>query len=76
MSNPIVITLRHVAVGLVLLAAFASGAGAQGYAEGKEYLRLRNPMPVETGKNIEVDRILLLRLPALRGVRAVPADTG
>jgi len=54
LSNPTVTALRNFAVGIVLLAAFAASAGAQGYAEGKEYLRLRNPMPVETGKNIEV----------------------
>jgi len=54
LSNPTITALRNIAAGIVLLAAFAASAGAQGYAEGKEYIRLRNPMPVETGKNIEV----------------------
>ncbi|MFO1315988.1 MAG: thiol:disulfide interchange protein DsbA/DsbL [Burkholderiales bacterium] len=35
-------------------AAFAAGAGAQGLAEGTQYLRIKNPQPVESGKNIEV----------------------
>jgi thiol:disulfide interchange protein DsbA len=35
-------------------AAFFASAGAQGLVEGQHYARLRNPMPVETGKNIEV----------------------
>jgi len=34
--------------------AFASVAAAQALVEGQEYVRIRNPMPVETGKNIEV----------------------
>jgi len=54
LRNPTITALRNIAAGIVLLAGFAASAGAQGYAEGKEYLRLRNPMPVETGKNIEV----------------------
>ena len=54
MRNPTITAVRDIAAAIVLLAAFAASAGAQGYAEGKEYLRLRNPMPVETGKNIEV----------------------
>jgi thiol:disulfide interchange protein DsbA len=39
---------------MALAVAFVATAGAQGYAEGKEYIKLRNPMPVESGKNIEV----------------------
>ncbi len=35
-------------------AAFVATAGAQNLVEGQNYARLRNPMPVETGKNIEV----------------------
>jgi len=35
-------------------AAFIASAGAQGMVEGQNYARLRNPMPVDTGKNIEV----------------------
>ena len=34
--------------------AFAAGAAAQGLVEGTHYVRLKNPQPVETGKNIEV----------------------
>ena len=34
--------------------AFAAGAAAQGLAEGTHFVRLKNPQPVETGKNIEV----------------------
>lgn len=52
-------SLRHrrfagaiLALGAAL--AFAAGAAAQGLAEGTNYLRLKNPQPVETGKNIEV----------------------
>lgn len=50
----IVNVLRNFAAGVTLAAALVSSAGAQGYAEGKEYNRMRNPMPVETAKNIEV----------------------
>ncbi len=35
-------------------AAFVSVAGAQGLVEGTHYARLKNAIPVETGKNIEV----------------------
>ena len=38
----------------ILAAAFIASAGAQGMVEGQNYARLRNPMPVDTGKNIEV----------------------
>ena len=34
--------------------AFAAGAAAQGLAEDTHFVRLKNPQPVETGKNIEV----------------------
>src|SRR4029079_2221148 len=34
--------------------AIAAGAGAQALTEGTNYTRLKNAMPVETGKNIEV----------------------
>jgi len=53
-SNTIVNVLRRFGAGLALAAAFVATAGAQGYSEGQQYFRLRNPMPVETGKNIEV----------------------
>jgi thiol:disulfide interchange protein DsbA len=36
------------------LAALAGPAGAQNLTEGKEYARLKNPLPVDTGKKIEV----------------------
>ena len=40
---------------LALLAAFAmSVAGAAEVVEGKDYVRLKNAQPVETGKKIEV----------------------
>jgi thiol:disulfide interchange protein DsbA len=37
----------------VALVAMAAGASAQGLTEGTNYVRLKNPMPVD-GKNIEV----------------------
>jgi thiol:disulfide interchange protein DsbA len=55
-DNPIFTTLGRAARALAALCAivaFASSAGAQ-MVEGQNYLRLKNPMPVETGKNIEV----------------------
>ena len=42
------------ALALCAAAAFVSLASAQGVVEGQGYARLRQPMPVETGKNIEV----------------------
>jgi thiol:disulfide interchange protein DsbA len=48
------LALRRVALGLTLTAALTAAAAAQGLAEGQHYVRLKNPMPVETGKNIEV----------------------
>jgi thiol:disulfide interchange protein DsbA len=53
--NPIFTALgwRLVAV-LWVAAAFAAGAGAQGLAEGSQYVRLKKDVPVDTGKNIEV----------------------
>lgn len=50
-------TFRAILRGIGLLAfaaGLATGASAQGMAEGTHYLRLKNPQPVETGKNIEV----------------------
>ena len=44
--------LRALAV-LLAAATFAGTAGAQ-LVEGQQYVKLRNPLPVETGKNIEV----------------------
>jgi protein dithiol oxidoreductase (disulfide-forming) len=56
-SNPIFTALTRLARSAAVLGAtvaFAAGAGAQGLAEGTNYVRLKNPVPVETGKNIEV----------------------
>lgn len=47
------IVARLVATACVA-ATFAATAGAQNMVEGQNYARLRNPQPVETGKNIEV----------------------
>ncbi|MCC6197607.1 MAG: thiol:disulfide interchange protein DsbA/DsbL [Burkholderiales bacterium] len=46
--------LRRAALGAALVLSFAAGAAAQGLQEGQHYIRLKNPMPVETGKNVEV----------------------
>jgi thiol:disulfide interchange protein DsbA len=45
--------LRGLAM-LGAVVAFTASAAAQGLVEGQNYARLRNAMPVETGKNIEV----------------------
>jgi thiol:disulfide interchange protein DsbA len=48
---------RRAFAGLMVAAAaglLATGAGAQGLQEGKNYVRLKSPQPVETGKKIEV----------------------
>jgi thiol:disulfide interchange protein DsbA len=39
---------------VAVMALVASGVGAQALEEGKNYVRLRNPQPVETGNKIEV----------------------
>lgn len=46
-------TLAKSAIALVAFAAFATTASAE-LVEGKNYVRLPNPQPVETGKKIEV----------------------
>lgn len=50
------LTRRLLPVAAAFLAALSMNAAAQSGAleEGKEYLRLKNPQPVETGKKIEV----------------------
>ena len=56
-SNTLFATMRRFATGasaLCFAAVLAASASAQGLVEGTNYVRLRNPMPVETGKNIEV----------------------
>lgn len=46
---------RRAVIAAIGLAAFGLGsAHAQGLVEGKQYLRLKNPQPVGSGKNIEV----------------------
>lgn len=48
---------RRAFAGLMVAAAaglLATGASAQGLQEGKNYVRLKSPQPVETGKKIEV----------------------
>ncbi len=53
MSNRI---RRRVVAALAALASlsFAAAIHAQGPQEGREYVRIQNPVPVETGKKIEV----------------------
>ena len=45
--------VRSVGV-LAFAASLATSAAAQGLVEGTHYFRIKNPQPVETGKNIEV----------------------
>jgi len=56
MRNTLIDGIRKLAPSLAAFAfvAIAAGAGAQALTEGTNYVRLKNPMPVETGKNIEV----------------------
>jgi len=42
------------AAAAILLVAMVAGASAQELVEGRNYARLKNPQPVETGKSIEV----------------------
>jgi thiol:disulfide interchange protein DsbA len=45
---------RLLPVAAAFVAALSVTAAAQSVEEGREYLRLKNPQPVETGKKIEV----------------------
>jgi thiol:disulfide interchange protein DsbA len=45
---------RLLPVAAAFVAALSLTAAAQAVEEGREYLRLKNPQPVETGKKIEV----------------------
>jgi protein dithiol oxidoreductase (disulfide-forming) len=74
--------LRAFAAGTLLLAAMVAGSSAQGLEEGRNYARLKNPQPVETGKNIEVIEFFSYGCPhcgelepALQGwLKTKPAD--
>lgn len=55
--SPFLSTFRGLLRGMAVAtfaAGLAVGATAQGLVEGTNYLRLKSPQPVETGKNIEV----------------------
>jgi thiol:disulfide interchange protein DsbA len=56
MGNNLIDAIRKAASAAMALAfvAAAASAGAQGLSEGTNYVRLKNPVPVESGKNIEV----------------------
>jgi thiol:disulfide interchange protein DsbA len=56
MGTNLIDAIRKAASAAMTLAfvATAASAGAQGLTEGTNYQRLKSPMPVETGKNIEV----------------------
>ena len=45
---------RLLPVAAAFVAALSLTAAAQSVEEGREYLRLKNPQPTETGKKIEV----------------------
>lgn len=42
------------AAAALLAFTLVAGASAQGMVEGRDYAKIKNPQPVETGKNIEV----------------------
>jgi len=46
--------LLPLAAAFVAALSFAAPAVAQDLQEGKQYVRLKNPVPVESGKKIEV----------------------
>jgi thiol:disulfide interchange protein DsbA len=56
MSSMMMEGIRRAVAGVLALGlvALAATAAAQGLAEGTNYVRLKSPVPVETGKNIEV----------------------
>src|SRR5437868_11136368 len=66
----------------VLFALACATAGAADLAEGKQYTRLKNPQPVETGKKIEVIEFFSYGCPHCNDlepylqqwVKTVPAD--
>ena len=54
MSLSAVRFLGHSLLALLAVAAFASGSAQAQLVEGKNYARIANPQPVESGKKIEV----------------------
>ena len=76
------LTRRLLPVAGAFLAALSLTAAAQSVDEGKEYLRLKNPQPVETGKKIEVIEFFSYGCPhcadlepVLQGwIKTMPAD--
>ncbi len=74
--------VRAFAAATLLLATMVAGSAAQGLEEGRNYARLKNPQPVETGKNIEVIEFFSYGCPhcgelepALQGwLKTKPAD--
>ena len=86
MSNqpplPITHWLRASVAAALLLATMVTVSAAQGLEEGRNYARLKNPQPVETGKNIEVIEFFSYGCPhcgelepALQGwLKTKPAD--
>ena len=76
------LTRRLVPVAGAFLAALSMAAAAQSAEEGKEYLRLKSPQPVESGKKIEVIEFFSYGCPhcadlepVLQGwVKTMPAD--
>ncbi len=53
-SMPSLLRRFAAALVVVLAATLAGGAGAQALEEGKQYVKLRNPQPTESGNKIEV----------------------
>jgi len=84
MRNTLIDAIRKLAPGAVAFAfvAIAASAGAQALTEGTNYVRLKNQMPVESGKNIEVIEFFSYGCPhcgefepVLQGwLKTVPAD--
>jgi thiol:disulfide interchange protein DsbA len=76
------LTRRLLPVAAAFLAALSMAAAAQSVEEGKEYLRLKSPQPVESGKKIEVIEFFSYGCPhcadlepILQGwVKTMPAD--
>jgi len=74
--------LLPVAVAFVAALSMTAAAQSGGVEEGREYLRLKNPQPTETGKKIEVIEFFSYGCPHCADlepilqnwVRTVPAD--